>query len=556
MALQFLVIDDDKVDAVLLRKMLGGESPQQGVDIATSLYDAKRKIKAKRYDLLVLDLGLPDSQGLDGVIDLQATAPEIPMVVVSGSPDQQMALRAMGVGAEDFIKKEAQALGGLEKAAQYAMERHRRKRQLYKDMDGMRLSLDEAMLQAQTDALTGLPNRRGLQRHLERLSRYQLEQPLIVGLADMDGFKHVNDTYGHDVGDLILLEFVSRLQQCLGQEDFAARVGGDEFVIVMGGADRLAAEKTGRKLMAELSSRPAMAGGRAIPMSASLAMTELKEFMADVEQILRQNHEMMAAAKESGKARVCCTWNSQGLFAAHGPEGAAPPEGAEAAADFIQYVRPIHGLPEGRALGGHLSYSLGGENASLRTPAFSRARTSGRLGHLMLQLLRQAARWREGQPAGTLLHVDLEAEALKPWMVGEIISIFPSVEDRARTCLFFATDFLTRVGADVLIPIKLLKRAGFEIGVRGLGGGATVLEHVLMMEPDRVRVDSSFTEDVYRDQEKAAKLERMVGLLWVLKAGMVAEEAASQEDMRIISEMGCEAYYGRQQRSVLSAVAA
>jgi diguanylate cyclase (GGDEF)-like protein len=551
---RFLIVDDDIVDSAAVWAVLGGKNGAQ-IDIVRSLYDAKRKIRTGHYDLMVLDLGLPDSQGLDGVIDLQATAPEIPMVVVTGNRDLEVGLRAIGIGAEDFIKKEPLDLSGLRKVAQFAMERHQHKRQLYKDMDGMRLSLDEAMLQSQTDALTGLPNRRGLERHLERLSRYQQEHPLIVGLADMDGFKAINDSFGHDIGDLILLEFVARLLQCMGEEDFAARVGGDEFIIVMGGADRKAAERTGRKLLLELAARPAMADGRPIPFSASLALAELNESLADVEQILKQNHEMMAAAKGSGKARVCCSWNPQGAIVG-GDKDDAPGEALESGADFIQYARPIQGLPDGKVLGGYLAYTMEGEGASLRKPAFSRARTSGSLGHLMLQFLRQAARWREEQPLGSRLHVDMEAEALKPWMVGEITSVFPALEARAKTCLFFATDFLTRVGADVLVPIHLLKKAGFEIGVRGLGAGATVLEHVMMMEPNWVRVDASFTSHVSRLPEQARRMEQLLEFMKALKADLVVEDISSPQDQEVLASLGCKVFYGLRQRRVLSAVAA
>jgi diguanylate cyclase (GGDEF)-like protein len=523
------------------------------VDTASSLYEAKRKIRSSRYDLVFLDLGLPDSQGLDGVIDLQATAPELPMVVVSGQQDQQLALQAMGVGAEDYIRKES--MGGLRKAAEYAMERHRRKRQLYLDMDGMRLSLDEAMLQAQTDALTGLPNRRGLQRHLERLSRYHLEHPMVVGLADMDGFKKINDRYGHDVGDLVLLEFVARLQRCLGGEDFAARVGGDEFVLVLAGADRAAAERTGLRILTELAASPAVAGGTPIPFSASLALSEMKDPLADVEQILKQSHEMMAAAKDGGRARVCCSWNPRG-FSIAAPGAPEAGRAKEEESDLIQFARPILSLRDGKAMGGYLSFALGADGGAMRQPSFSRARVSGKLGHLSLQLLRQAARWKEGQPKGSRLHVDLEAEALKPWMVGEIMSIFPDAAERAVTCLFFATDFVTKVGADVLMPIQLLKGAGFQIGVRGLGGGATVLEHVMLMDPDWVRVDSAYSWGVSRLAEKARRMERLVGLLWQLKAEIVVEDAQDPDDAALLAEMGCEAAYGRQERRVLTAMAA
>jgi len=545
-ALRYLIVDDDPIDAESARRNLTeGGSTYTVADIAPTLQAAKARIREGRYDLLVADLGLPDSQGIDSVIELQATAPEIPLIVITGNRDAQLALRAVGVGAEDFISKDSMATR-LAPAALFAIERHRKKREMFYDFDGMRHSLDDAMLQAQTDALTGMPNRRGLEWHLERLSRARFKQPLIVGLVDMDKFKSINDSYGHDVGDAVLSEFSSRLQLCLRSDDFAARVGGDEFVLVLGGMSREDAELMGQSLLNRLASEPFQAGGHSITFSATVAMAELELPFVDVEQILQKNHEMMARAKNEGRARLRCSWGEldEALRARPYSSGLA-----EAWTDvkFVQFNRPIIPFGEAGEFGQHLNFSLAKEGP-LRTPAFSRARISGKMAQLTLQMMKKAAQWRRGCAPGETLHLDMEAEALKPWMIGEMNSLFPSLEERSRTCLFFATDFVARVGSDVLMQVRLLRQAGFQIGVRGIGDGATVLEHLMMMEPTHVRIGALLTSGVARYAEKARQLERLVGTLWLLEARILAEEINGSEDMQMLDIMGLVGAYGATER--------
>src|SRR4051812_18554237 len=103
--LNLLVVDDDAVDAANVSRMLSHSGIARNTDSVPSLAEAKNKIRHNHYDAVILDLGLPDSQGTDGVLDFQATAPELPIVVLTGNEDEKTALRSMSVGAEDYINK-------------------------------------------------------------------------------------------------------------------------------------------------------------------------------------------------------------------------------------------------------------------------------------------------------------------------------------------------------------------------------------------------------------------------------------------------------------------
>lgn len=142
--LSFLVVEDDPVDAYSVRRILTKTGLGRHVDSAFSMEQAKQKVRLTRYDAVILDLGLPDSQGIDGIIDFQATAPELPIIVLTGLQDESAALKSIDIGAEDFIDKGSVTEEGLSRSIRFAIERHRRKQQVFSDNDKLRVSLDDA----------------------------------------------------------------------------------------------------------------------------------------------------------------------------------------------------------------------------------------------------------------------------------------------------------------------------------------------------------------------------------------------------------------------------
>jgi DNA-binding response OmpR family regulator len=147
-----LIIEDDPIDAHSVRRLLGKGGLGQHVDSASSMEQGKQKIRNTRYDAVILDLGLPDSQGIDGIIDFQATAPELPIIVLTGIQDDKTALRSIGIGAEDFIDKNFVTEEWLSRSIRFAIERHRRKQQVFGDIASLRRSLDDAKLRDHAQA--------------------------------------------------------------------------------------------------------------------------------------------------------------------------------------------------------------------------------------------------------------------------------------------------------------------------------------------------------------------------------------------------------------------
>jgi diguanylate cyclase (GGDEF)-like protein len=239
---------------------------------------------------VLLDLSLPDAQGLDGLRRLRAAAPEVPVVVLSGLHDEQVALHAVQAGAQDYLMKGEVESSTLARAMRYAVERQRAERRL------ARMAL--------RDPLTGLPNRVLFADRLEQAlaRRARGEQPLRLALMfiDLNDFKAVNDRYGHLAGDELLVEVGHRLRAELRGSDTVARLGGDEFTVLCEGVtDPADAMALARRIAISLGCPYALAAGK-VEISAAVGVTLAAPTGEDPATLLRRADAAMYEAKAAG----------------------------------------------------------------------------------------------------------------------------------------------------------------------------------------------------------------------------------------------------------------
>lgn len=220
-----MLVEDDDAYARLIATLFDERDDSDlfpDLDLLTvqRLSAARHRLSQRDVGLVLLDLTLPDSEGLGTVTTLASEYPEVPIVVVTSVADQELALRALQIGAQDYLIKSEVDRRSLLKSMRYALERHRLQEQL------RNLSL--------TDALTGLYNRRGFMtlagRQLKLATRRA--RRVVVVLLDVDGLKLINDRYGHAEGDRALQQVALALRSTFRDEDIVARLGGDEFAVL------------------------------------------------------------------------------------------------------------------------------------------------------------------------------------------------------------------------------------------------------------------------------------------------------------------------------------
>jgi len=220
--MRVILVEDNAADVRLVRALLDevGSDDLELVE-AGLVSQAEHLLQTEPFDAILLDLTLPDSCGLESLSRVQRIAPHVPVVVLSGLTDEALALEAVRNGAQDYLLKGGCDGTALARAVRYSAERKRAEL--------------EVRHSAQHDSLTGLPNRVLLLDRLgQALAMARRERKLLALLfIDLDNFKTINDTKGHPVGDALLRSVASRLASCVRESDTVARMGGDEFTIVL-----------------------------------------------------------------------------------------------------------------------------------------------------------------------------------------------------------------------------------------------------------------------------------------------------------------------------------
>lgn len=218
--IQILHIEDNPGDVDLVGSLLEEQDVEDyAVEAAESLEDAIASLETREFDLVLLDLFLPDCTGLETFLRLRSHQNNVPVVVLSGLADVDSAMAAVREGAQDYLSKNELSAGLLTHTIRYALLRSQQ--------------IQSLRSQAMNDELTGLYNRRGflasVKHHMAIANRSGNRGFLVF--ADVDRLKHINDTYGHQAGDEALVEAASALREVFRAADVIARIGGDEFAI-------------------------------------------------------------------------------------------------------------------------------------------------------------------------------------------------------------------------------------------------------------------------------------------------------------------------------------
>ena len=192
---------------------------------------------------------------------------------------------------------------------------------------------------AETDPLTGLANRRGLFAAMSRRAGRTPSPPrCAILLADIDHFKSINDTYGHDSGDAVLIDFAERFRSVMRKDDLIARWGGEEFLVVLDQADTTTAIAIAERLRGMAAGQPFSVNGAAVTVTASIGVSIVAAGEERIEPALSRADAALYAAKRDGRNRVCLGQPAAPLRADTGAARAEPPSGLREAMDAVQIV--------------------------------------------------------------------------------------------------------------------------------------------------------------------------------------------------------------------------
>jgi diguanylate cyclase (GGDEF)-like protein len=395
-------------------------------------------------------------------------------------------------------------------------------------LSGVAATIAELTAQATTDPLTGVANRRSfyssLTTELKRAER--TSTPMTVVLIDLDGFKEINDTHGHPFGDGVLQTIAEKVRGSLRATDVIARVGGDEFAILLPATPRDAAAAMITRARDEAT---ASVGG--VPLTWSAGVATFPSDARDAATLVECADAALYCAKSAGQSSICN----------YDPETAqAPQTGGDIAAVEAVLSQPDGVVPVFQPLVSLTTGQVAGYEALARFPHpparrpdewFAVAQRVG-LGPELEAFAVRAATEAAGRPAGTFLTFNLSASAL--------------MSDAATAALpYDLTDIVIeiteneRVADDERLASRLqpLRARGARIAVDDAGAGYSGLQQVMRIQPDIIKLDRSLVANVDSDPAKAALIDSFVRFARRTGASVCAEGIETPEELKVLADL-------------------
>ncbi|WP_039875973.1 putative bifunctional diguanylate cyclase/phosphodiesterase [Herbaspirillum frisingense] len=408
--------------------------------------------------------------------------------------------------------------------------------------------------QATHDALTGLPNRNMLHEHLQRAIQVARQKGGLTAVVfvDLDQFKFINDSLGHQVGDELLKTVAQRLQACLRDTDMVARQGGDEFVLVLqnqtGGEQGIA--EVMQRILAAVA-RPWQAGDREFQVTASIGVSRYPADGKDVETLLKQADSAMYRAKEQGRnnfqffAPWMDTQVSNRLEMLINLRRALDQE------EFKLYYQPKLSLKDGSVIGAEALIRWQSPEQGMVPPDrfIPFAEDAGLIVPIGEWVLRTACHqnkcWQQAGLPTIPVAVNLSPRQLNQ-SLPDFVSDVLAQSGLAPSCLELEiTENVVMKDAEKSVAtLHALKRLGLQISVDDFGTGYSSLSYLRRFPVDALKIDKSFVRDIARDADSAAIVKAVISLAHILNLRVIAEGVEDEEQHAFLKENACDEVQG------------
>ncbi len=669
---RLLLIEDNPGDARLLREMLAEEGLRDTeVTHVECMRDAEALLAGRAFGLILLDLGLPDAQGLEAVRRAHAAAPRVPLVVLTGQDDEGLALETLQEGAEDYLVKGGLETRGLLRAMRYAVERKvleealfaekeraqvslkcigdavlctdlegritflnlvaeratgwplgeaagRSRGEVLRVLDGMgrevsrdempmAADLDQTMhlpltwtlvrrdgleipiegsaapihdrnggssgavivfrdvsaaralaLQmahsAEHDFLTGLPNRMLLNDRLGQAialaSRHR--QKVAVLFLDLDGFKHINDSLGHSIGDKLLRSIAGRLVEVVRSPDTVSRQGGDEFVVLLSEVERWEEAAGVAKEMLQALAEPHAIDLHDLHVTASIGVSIYPDDGLDAETLIKKADTAMYQAKANGRRGVQFFKPAMYLRAVARQSIEESLRRALERDELTVHYQPKVRLATGEITGAEALLRWTHPLRGMVPPAefIHVAEDCGLvlpIGRWVLrEACRQARAWVEAGLPATSMAVNISAVefASERFLEGVFATLEETGLDPRLLELELTESVLMKRAESSEAILRALRAQGVRLAVDDFGTGYSSLSYLRRFPIDALKIDQSFVRQISTTPGETSIVTAVISMGRSLGLRVVAEGVETPEEVAFLQAHQCEEAQG------------
>jgi diguanylate cyclase (GGDEF)-like protein/PAS domain S-box-containing protein len=666
-----LLVEDNSGDARLLREMFNEGPYHTELTHVECMREAEEHLSGRVFDVILLDLGLPDAQGLVAVRRAHAAAPRIPLVVLTGLDDESLAVQALQEGAEDYLVKGQIETRGLLRALRHAMERKFLEEALFAETDRAQVTLNcigEAVVctdvsgnitflnvvaenmtgwsrqeaagrpmaeviriknarshenipnpmmmaveqdrivhlpsnsilvrrdgfeipiedsaapiydregraagavivfrdvsavramapqmthSAEHDFLTGLPNGSLLNDRISQAiaSARRHGNHIAVLFLDLDGFKHINDSLGHQIGDKLLQSVATRLADCVRDPDTVSRQGGDEFVVLLSELQQAEDAGVTARRMLQVAAEPSSIDHHDLHVTASIGISVYPDDGLDAETLIKNADTAMYQAKENGRQGYQFFMPAMNARAVERQSLEGGLRRALERQEFALHYQPTINLKTGAITGAEalLRWTHPTRGSVPPVQFIPVAEACGLILPIGAWVLREACRqaqaWVDaGLPAMTMAVNVSALEFQDENFLKNVFAVLSETGLDPRSLELELTESaLMKHAASAASILKALRDRGVQVAIDDFGTGYSSLSYLRKFPLDALKIDRSFVSQISTAGGDTTIVTAVIAVARPLGLRVIAEGAETTEDVAFLRANRCDEAQG------------
>ena|GEM_PF-6673799 len=551
-AVRILHLEDNREDQELIKRLLTKAGIVCDITTAESHEEFLSSVDHQSWDLILSDYSLPSFDGYRALAIAKHRSPNTPFIFVTGTLGEDIAVETLKNGATDYVLK--QKLTRLSTSVRRALSEVAEKNRRLEAEAALRRSEENLRYQADHDSLTSLHNRAYLHDQLPRLiasaTRYQERMAMLF--IDLDGFKLINNSLGHSLGDLVLQKAAERMKQCSREPDIVLRLGGDEFLIALTGIrDSTDAARAAERIIKAMADEMQIRG-HSLTVTCSIGISIFPDDGTDGESLVKSAGLALYSAKDSGRniwrffTQDMNGKTAERLNLEHGLRLAI-----EKGQLFVEYQPQVE-LTTGKIVGSEALLrwrhpEMGVVSPAIFIPIAENCGEILRIGEWVLRTAcTQAKKWSDDGVVTLPVAVNVSAVQFREKSFIETVKNV--LRDTGLVPHFLEleiTESLLISTSNVMASVmNELRDMGVRFAIDDFGVGYCGLRYLMDFPFSKLKIDGSFVKSISKNSVGSSIAAAIISMARILGMKVLAECAETEEQVLFLREHNCDEIQG------------